>query len=196
MDVSTAHTENFGKPCPTKDAQEYTSKNLSPEPKIDLNYEHTNSSDALFRSDNQPMPDLLPLEPTFDVDQTGSLSNQPPTLAGSCPPSATASMMSRTPLKAGLPASASQANTSEAFSEPARNDSVRYVAISKAPAFTCEACLRERPQEPPSSFPPMKLLQCHEKSHVRFACTSGCAETFSIKKDRTCHVSNIKICNS
>ena len=136
------------------------------------------------------MLDLPPLESTIDVGQSDSISSQPPTLAGSSLPSASASMTPQTPLEAGLPASASQANTLEAFSEPARNDSVRHVAISKAPAFTCEACRRERPHESPRAFPTTTLLERHKKSHVRFACTKGCAKTFSTKKDRERHERN------
>ena len=159
-----------------------TNTNLFPETDFDLNYDYFNSSDSLFHPDYSPMPDILPAFETFEDDPFVSTSSESPGLAGSSLSSSSRSETSKIPHTTTYSNTSGNASLAPSDTLGRDNESAR-IAISKSSALRCAECSQV--------FACTSRLERHSKSHARFACAKGCAETFALDKDRRRHESTI-----
>ena len=153
-----------------------TNTNLFPETDFDLN-----RTDSLSLPHCSP-PSLLRASDTLEEEPLVSTSSKSPGSAESSLSSSARSETSKTPHTTIY--STSPGNASLVPSDPmGSDDGSAKVAISKSSALRCAEC--------PQAFASTSLLERHSRSHTRFACTKGCAKSFTVEKDRRRHESTI-----
>ena len=145
----------------------------------DLHSSSTTLPDSIFSSDLQHALDELNAPQLMMDSALGTIQH---------PRAYASSLLSKAETLQTVPPTSPSHAISRNTSAPANacppDDTSRAgIAIPRAKGSTCSQCSR--------SFPSTSLLGRHLKSHRRFACSKGCAQVFTLKKDLQRHENTI-----